>query len=99
MTTITAQASEDDFEKIERQIDWLERLEGIRAQRDKELALRETLGYVNQLRAAVIALASDTPPAQLAVRHGADVAILVSGLTDSDNIDPWTEYLLPTFLS
>lgn len=99
MTTITAQASEDDFEKVEQQIDWIERLEGIRAQRDKELALQETLGYVDRLRAAVTALAGDTLPAQIAARHGNEVATLVSGLTDSDDVDPWTEYLLPALVS
>ena len=99
MTTITAQASEDDFEKVEQQIDWIERLEGIRAQRDKELALRETLSYVDRLRAAVIALAGDTPPAQLAARHGPAVATLVNSLTDPDDVDPWAEYLLPALVS
>ena len=99
MTTITAQASEDDFEKVEQQIDWIERLEVVRSQRDKELALRETLGYVDRLRAAVTALAGDTPPAQIAALHGSEVATLVSSLTDSDDVDPWKEYLLPALLS
>ena len=99
MTTITAQASEDDFEKVEQQIDWIERLEGIRAQRNKELAVRETLGYVERLRATITALAGDTPPAQIAARHGGEVAAIVSSLTDSDDVDPWTEYLLPALVS
>lgn len=99
MTTTTAQASEDDFEKVEQQIDWIERLEVIRSQRDKEQALRETLDYVDRLRATVTALAGNTPPAQLAASHGSEVATLVNSLTDSDDIDPWTEYLLPALVS
>ena len=99
MTTITAQASEDDLEKIEQQIDWIERLEGIRSQRDKELALRETLGYVDRLRAAVMALAGDTSPTQIAARHGSEVATMVNSLTDSDDVDAWARYLLPAHLS
>ncbi len=99
MSTITAQSSEDDFEKVAQQIDWIERLETIRAQRDKELALRETLIYVERLRAAITALAGDTAPAQIAARHGSEAATLVSSLTDPDDVDPWTEYLLPALLA
>ena len=32
MTTLTTQASDDDFDRVEQGIDWIEKLEGIRAQ-------------------------------------------------------------------
>ena len=99
MTTITAQASDDDFDKVAQNIDWIEQLESIRARRDKESATRETIEYVARLRTAIAALASDTPPAQIAAQYGSAVAAIVSSLTDSEEVDPWTEYLLPALLS
>ena len=47
--TTTVQFKDDDFDEVERGIDWLERLEGIKARRDKEAALRETVEYVDAL--------------------------------------------------
>ena len=99
MTTITTQASDDDFNRIEQNIDWIEQLESIRARRDKEAALRETIEYVARLRAAVAALAGDMDSGQIAARHGGEVAALVGGMTDDDATDPWDEYLLPALLS
>lgn len=99
MTTITTQASDDDFDRVEQGIDWIERLERIRAQRDKEAAARETLQYVDRLRQAVSALAGDTSPHDLAVSHGDEIAQLVDSIRDANITDPWTEYLLPSLLS
>ena len=99
MTTLTTQGSEDDFERIERGIDWIERLENIRARQDKESATQETVQYVGQLREALIALTGDTSPHDLATIHGAAIAELVDSIRDSDATAPWTEYLLPALLS
>ena len=99
MTTITTQASDDDFDRVEQGIDWIERLEGIRARQDKDSATQETIRYVDQLREAVLALAGDTSAHQLASRHGNRVAQLVDGLRDTETTDPWTEYLLPSLNS
>ena len=98
MTTITTQASDDDFDKVEQGIDWIERLEGIRARKDKESATHETVYYVERLRQAVTALAGDTAPHLLASTHGAEVAHLVDSIRDSEITDPWTEYLLPSLV-
>ena len=59
MTTITARGSEDDFERVQQGIDWLERLEVIKARQDRESAIRETVEYVNRLREALNALVGD----------------------------------------
>ena len=99
MTTITTQASDDDFDRIEQGIDWIERLERIRAQRDKEAATRETVQYVARLRQAVTSLAGDASPHELAAHHGAEIAQLVDSIRDADATDPWDEYLLPSLLS
>ncbi len=98
MTTMTTQASDDDFEKIEQGIDWIEKLENIRARQDKESATEETVQYVEMLRRAVTALAGDLAPHQLATTHGPEVAQLVDSIRDSEITDPWTEYLLPSLV-
>ncbi len=99
MTTVTTQASDDDFDKLEQGVDLIERLETIKARQDKESATQETINYVDRLRAAVAAMAGDTPPHQIASLYGNGVAQLVDGIRDSEIIDPWTEYLLPSLLS
>ena len=99
MTTLTTQASDDDFDRVEQGIDWIERLESIRARRDQESAIRETIQYVDKLRAAVTALAGDSAQHELAALHGAEIAQLVDTIRDDDITDPWTEYLLPSLLS
>ena len=98
MTTITARGSDDDFDKVERGIDWLERLEIIKARQDRDSAIRETVEYVNRLRAAIIALSGDADVDQLAARHGGDVASVVESVRESETTDPWTEYLHPTLI-
>lgn len=99
MTTITTQASDDDFDRVEQGIDWIERLERIRAQRDQEAAIRETVQYVDRLRQAVTALAGSASSHELTAAHGDEVAHLVDSIRDTNITDPWTEYLLPSLLS
>ncbi len=99
MTTVTTQASDDDFDRVEQGIDWIERLERIRAQRDKEAATRETIQYVDRLRQAVTALAGGASSHELTAAHGDGVAHLVDSIRDADITDPWTEYLLPSLFS
>ncbi len=87
------------FEPSEaRRIDWLERLEVIKSRMDKESATRETVEYVNRLRAAIIALAGDADTSQLTALYGGEVASLVENVRGTDSTDPWTEYLQPALL-
>ena len=98
MTTITARGSDDDFERVQQGIDWLERLEVIKARQDRESAIHETVEYVNRLREALNVLAGDADINDIAGWHGSDVASLVDGIRDNGSTDPWTEYLQPTLL-
>ncbi len=98
MTTITARGSDDDFDRAQQGIDWLERLEIIKARQDRESAIRETVEYVNRLRAAISALAGDADVNQLAALYGGEVASLVESVRGTDITDPWTEFLRPSLL-
>ena len=93
--TTTVQFKDDDFDEVERGIDWLEKLEGIKARRDKEAALRETVEYVDALRTALLALCGDDTTDDIAALHGSQVAVLVDGIRDTGARDPWDEYLKP----
>ena len=96
--TITARGSDDDFERVQQGIDWLERLEVIKARQDRESAINETVEYVNRLRAAITALAGDDDPSRLAALYGGEVASLVESVRGTNATDPWTEYLRPALL-
>lgn len=96
MTTITARGSDDDFDRVQKGIDWLERLEVIKARQDRESAINETIEYVNRLRAAVTTLAGHADASQLAALYGGEVADLVESVRESDTTDPWIEYLRPS---
>ncbi len=91
----TAIGNEDAFDEVERGIDWLERLENIKARQDREAALRETVGYVHRLRDAIAVLSDDVSIERIAERHGRGMADLVKGIRTGGSDDPWTEYLRP----
>ena len=97
MTTMIG--NEDPFDEVERGIDWLERLESIKARQDKEAAIRETVEYVNRLRSAIAALSSagdlDIDLQRIAESHGQEIADLIQGIGNGGPDDPWTEYLRP----
>ena len=96
MTTILG--NEDPFEEVERGIDWLERLENIRARQDRDAAILETVGYVNRLREAIAALSDDANLERIAELHGQEIADLMRDIRDGGSDDPWIEYLRPTLL-
>ena len=91
----TAIGNEDAFDEVERGIDWLERLENIKARQDREAAIHETVGYVSRLRAAISTLAGDATAEEIAELHGGEIAELVRGIRNGGTDDPWTEYLSP----
>ena len=96
MTTILG--NEDPFEELERGIDWLERLENIRARQDRDAAILETVSYVNRLREAIAALSDDANLERIAELHGQEIADLMRDIRDGGSDDPWIEYLRPTLL-
>jgi len=91
----TAIGNEDAFDEVERGIDWLERLENIKARQDREAALRETVRYVTGLRTAISALVGDATTERIAELHGSEVADIVEGIRTGGSVDPWNEYLRP----
>ena len=96
MTTTTSH--EDPFDEVERGIDWLERLENIKARQDREAAMRETVEYVNRLRHVIAALSGDTPAELIAESHGQPIADLVESIREGGADDPWHKYLEPALL-
>ena len=96
MTTILG--NEDPFEEVERGIDWLERLENIRARQDRDAAILETVGYVNRLREAIAALSDDANLEGIVELHGQEIADLIRDIRGGGSDDPWIEYLRPTLL-
>ena len=92
---VTTQSHDDDFEEVERGIDWLERLENLKARQDREAALRETVEYVNRLRNALVLLSDAVGAEQIAELYGKEVADLIDGIRKADASDPWLEYLRP----
>ena len=91
----TTQDVGDNFDEIERNLDWIERLESIRAQNNLQQAAQATVGYVKSLRATVVALAADLSPADLQNRYGSGVAALIESIRDEDQTDHWLESLEP----
>lgn len=91
----TSVSHEDPFDEVERGIDWLERLENIKARQDREAAMLETVEYVNRLRHAIAALSEDTPIEQIAERHNQPIADLVESVRNAGEDDPWHKYLKP----
>lgn len=94
----TAIGNEDAFDEVERGIDWLERLENIKARQDREALLREAVDYVDRLREAVTVLSGNTPVESVAKLHGQEVAELVASVKDDGENDPWLEYLRPALM-
>ena len=96
MTTIVG--NEDPFEEVERGLDWLERLEVIRARQDREAAIRETVEYVETLRRVLVDLSGGGAPEGIAERYGKDVVELVESIGGDGANDPWVAYLRPTLV-
>ncbi len=90
--------SDDDYEEVERGIDWLERLEIIKAQRDREATLRETVEYVNKLRSTIVILAGDATIEQVSERYGKEIADLVESARGDNPNDPWFDFFQPALL-
>ena len=93
MTTITG--NEDPFNEAERGLDWLERLESMRARQDREEAIEETIEYVDVLREVISILSGDAEAEWIARRYGRGIADVIEGVREGGKRDPWSEYLKP----
>ena len=76
----TTEALDDGFEKAERGLDWLERLEALQARSASDQAAYEVAEYVMKLRAAVTGLPGDRSASQLSEAVEAETAQLVEEL-------------------
>ena len=90
--------NEDPFDEAERGLDWLERLENMRARQDREEAIQETIEYVDVLREVISILSGDAEAAWIAKRYGPGIAGVIEGVRGEANKDPWVDYLKPALL-
>lgn len=94
----TSIGNEDPFEEVERGIEWLERLESMKARQDREGAIQETIEYVNVLREVISILSGDAEAEWIEKRYGRRFADVIDGVRGSGTKDPWEEYLKPALL-
>ena len=94
----TSIGNEDPFEEVERGIEWLERLESMKARQDREEAIQETIEYVDVLREVISILSGDAEAEWIAGRYGRGIADVIDGVRGGGTKDPWEEYLKPALL-
>ena len=90
--------NEDPFDEVERGIDWLERLENMRARQDRESAILETVEYVEMLRKVIKNLSADATAESLSTVHGQEIADFIAVIGEPGTKDPWEEILKPALL-
>ena len=95
----TSIGNEDPFEEVERGIEWLERLENMKARQDREGAIQETVEYVEVLREVISILSGDAEAEWIAMRYGRGIADVIDGVRGDETKDPWEEYLKPALLN
>lgn len=96
MTTV-AQGLEDPFDEVERSIDWVERLEGVRSRYNREEALRVAVAYADALRQAILDLAEGLEEGELRDLFRSETVDIVLGI-QGEAPDAWTERLKPALL-
>jgi hypothetical protein len=99
MTTATQQPEpEEPFERVARQIDWVEQLENIRVRHDTLAAGRAAVAYVDNLHGAIRVLSGRQTYEDLQLLHGADLADLVTTIRNRDTDNDWTSTIQPGLL-
>ncbi len=94
----TSIGNEDPFEDVERGIEWLERLENMKARQDREGSIQETIEYVGMLREVISILSGDAEAEWIEKRYGRGIADVIDGIRGGGSRDPWEEYLKPALL-
>ena len=94
----TTSALHDGFEEAERGLDWLEKLESLRARSASDRAAYEVAEYVMKLRAAVTELAGNRTASELSRDVGMETAQLVEELRDAREDDNWNTRIRPALL-
>ncbi len=88
----------DDFDEVERNLEWLEQLESLQARSASERAAFEVAEYVMKLRGAVLALAGTRTIDELDATTDTDTAQLVAELRDEGDNDQWNSRIRPALL-
>lgn len=96
--TTTTQGLGDSYDEIERNIDWIERLERVRTRHDRAVAIRAAIQYVEQLRQIISDLAGPLTAAELAQHCGSEPAKTAQAIGQGAP-DAWTERIKPALLS
>ena len=94
----TTQALGDNYDEIERNIDWIERLERVRTRHDRAVAVRAAVQYVEQLRQIIGGLAGAVTPEELQRHCGSELAEAAQAIGQGSP-DAWTERIKPALLS
>ena len=99
MTTATHYPHpEEPFERLSRQIDWVEQLENIRVRHDTLAAGRAAVAYVDNLHDAIRVLAGRQTYEDLKLLHGSDLADLVNTIRTRDADSDWNNAVRPGLL-
>ena len=94
----TTNPLDDEFEKAERGLDWLEKLEALQTRSASDQAAFEVASYVMRLRTAVMELARGRTTAELRESVGADTVQLVEELRREGDTDYWNTRIRPALL-
>ncbi len=94
----TTNALDDGFEEAERGLDWLEKLEALRARSASDRAAYEVAEYVMKLRTAVTDLAGSRTVPELSEDVGMETARLVEELREARDDDYWNRRIRPALL-
>ena len=94
----TTDPLDDEYERAERGLDWLEKLEALQTRSASDRAAYEVAEYVIKLRTAVTELAGARTVSELSEAVGADTAQLVEELRREGDVDDWNTRIRPALL-
>ena len=94
----TTNALDDQFDEVERNLEWLEQLEALQTRSASERAALEVAEYVMKLRGAVLALAGTRTVNELDQTVGTETAQLVAELRQEGGNDQWNSRIRPALL-
>ena len=98
MTTSTQPPDDEPFDQVERQIDWIEQLENVRARHETLAAARAAVAYVDNLHDLVRKLAGRQTYEDLQLLHGTDLANLITAIRNRDASNDWDASIRPGLL-
>ena len=94
----TTNALDDQFDEIEKGLEWLEKLEALQARSASDQAAIEVADYVMKLRGAVLALSDDRGISEIGAAVGEEIGQLVAELRYEGDNDRWYSRIRPALL-